>query len=143
MYNQQKSIYYYLRLLSEDVLIYISGLTQKEIPSSLLVLFAFGFLVVPLTRIDKSDVVSGLLYACFGMFSAALVFFIPSNYLNRKEYLGQLTLNLLAFSLPPLYFWFKDYGKVLVVAKETKQIDYELTHANDAFKEAMDEGNEI
>ncbi len=143
MYNQNKTVGYYLNLLGEDFLIYLSGLTQKEIPFSLLILFALGYLLVPLTKIDKSDIISGLLYGCYGIFSGALVFFIPSNYLNKKEYIVQISMTLFAFSIPPLYFWFRDYGKVLVVAKESKQIDYELTHANDAFEEAMNEGHEI
>ena len=59
MYNQNKTVGYYLSLLGEDILIYLSGLTQKEIPYSLLVLFALGFLLVPLTKIDKTDIISG------------------------------------------------------------------------------------
>ena len=105
MYNQNKTVGYYLSLLGEDIIIYMTSLTRREIPFSILILFALGFLLVPLTKIDKKDVISGLLYGCYGMFSAAIVFFMPSNYLNKKEYLAKVTLYLFAlFSLNVLMY---------------------------------------
>ena len=142
MYNQSKSAYYYLSLLGDDLIIYLTGLTRREIPFSVLIVFALGFLIVPLTKIDKTDVISGLLYGCYGMLSAALCLFMPPNYLRETKDIGKLTFGLFIFSIPALYFWFKDYGKIKVVPKK-KLIDHELRHANDAFEEAINEGQEI
>ena len=140
MYNNNKTFSYYIELLAEDIFIYISGLTHKEVPYPLLALFAVAYLIVPLSKIERSDSISGLLYGCFGMLSGAVVFFLPTDYLSEKANFGKLLLGMTLFSIPPLYRWFRRYGEVLVVEKQEKQIDYELIHANDAFEEAMNEG---
>ena len=138
-YIQEKSILYYLNLLFEDIYYYIYALTTKEIPFIFLLLLSFTYLLVPLTNIDKQDYISGLSYGAFGMFSAACAFFIPSNYLKSEKEITQLIGALLLFAAPPLYIWFKNFGEIIVVEKSEKSIDYELSHANDKFKEAQDE----
>ena len=138
-YIENKSIEYYLELLLEDAYYYIMSIARHDVPVILLVVFSFLYLLVPLTKIDKSDYISGLLYVAFGMFNTSLVVYFPSDYLKSRKDFMTLTIYLILLSIPPLYIWFHKYKEVIVTDKPVKKIDYELTHANDKFEEAENE----